>query len=51
MMDLNLAPIVVIIIAIVAIGFVWKVITGVIRLVLTLGILAVGAYFLYMYLA
>ena len=42
----GLSPIVVIIIGIVLLGIVFKVIKGVIRLVLTVGIIAIVAYFL-----
>jgi hypothetical protein len=43
-------PIGVVVVALFALGLIWRVITGVIRLVVMLGIIAVAAYFLWNYL-
>jgi hypothetical protein len=47
---IDVTPIIVIVVALFAIGLVWKVITGVIRLIITVGVIAVAAYFLWNYL-
>jgi hypothetical protein len=40
----NLQPIIIIVVGILVLGLVWKLIAGAIRLVLTLGVIAVVAY-------
>ena len=45
----DLPPFVVIILAIIAIWLVWRIVTGLIRFVLTLAIVGVALYFLWMF--
>jgi hypothetical protein len=47
----DLSPIIIIVIAIVALGLLWRVITGMIRLVLSLVVVAVVIYFLWTFLS
>jgi hypothetical protein len=44
------SPLIVIVVAVIAIGIVWRIISGIIRLVFTIGILAVAAYLIYSFL-
>jgi hypothetical protein len=46
----QLTPLIVIVVAVLALGFLWKLITGVIRLVVTLAVIGVVVYFLFQYL-
>lgn len=46
----NLTPIIVLVVAVLAIGFIWRIVTGIIRLILTLGVIAVGIYLIWLFL-
>jgi hypothetical protein len=50
-MQVDLSPIIIIVIAIVALGLLWRVITGTIRLVLSLVVVAAVVYFLWTFLS
>ena len=50
-MQVDLSPIIIIVIAIVALGLLWRAITGVIRLVLSLVVVAAVIYVLWTFLS
>jgi hypothetical protein len=50
-MQVDLSPIIIIVIAVVALGLLWRVITGTIRLVLSLVVVAAVVYFLWTFLS
>lgn len=47
---MDLMPIVIVVVAIIALSIAWRIISGLIRFVVTFGIVAVAVYFVWMFL-
>ncbi len=47
---MDLQPVIAIVVGLIIIGIIWKVITGIIRLVLTVGLIGIILYFVWPYL-
>jgi hypothetical protein len=47
---IDITPVVVVVVALFAIGLIWKIISGIIRLIIIIGVIGATAYFLWSYL-